>query len=118
MKDSELKYVEETAALLKTRLSDEPQEMVNQMREAEGRVGYCYYLLAQANAELDRQTSAAAEVLKAENLKAYVLEAKVEATVSGWREERDKIQGLIKALEGRTMTGLGILRYLRSLPME
>lgn len=118
MKESELKYLEETAALLRIKLADEPQEMVNQMREAEGRTGYCYYLLAQANAELDRQSDAAAEVLKAQKLCAYVLKTKVDSMVSGYREERDKIQGLIKALENRGMTGLGILRYLRSLPME
>ncbi len=119
MKPSELSYIEVVVDILKHPLSDDPPAMVNQLREAEGRVGYMYFLLASANGELDRAESVAADSFsRAEKLSAYVLEGKVNAAVSEIREQRDRIQGLIKALEGRTMTGLGILRYLRSLPQE
>ena len=118
MTKTEAEYIAATLEIIKRPLSDEAPAMVSELREAEGRVGYLYFLLAAANAELDRQTAAACEVLKAQDLKAYALEAQAEAMVSGWRKERDEIQGLIRALEGRTMVGLGILKYWKSLPQE
>jgi len=118
MKKTELAYILDTLEIMKRPLSDETPEMVGQIKEAEGRIGYLYFLLAAANADLDVQTDAAAEVLKPQGLTAYVLKSKVEAMVSGYRRERDEIQGLVKALEGRQMTGGIILKYLRNLSQE
>ena len=118
MKDSERKYVNETREGLKIKLHDEAPEMLNQAREIDGRIGYMYFLLAACNAELDRQSDAAAEVLKPQGLAAFVLKVKVEAMVSGYRQERDIVQGLIKASEGRIMLCQSILRFIKNLPIE
>jgi len=117
MKPGEQEYIDATLTIIRQTLSDEPERMVSQIKEAEARVGYCYFILSQLNAELDRAESVAADNFsRAEKLSAYVLEDKVNAAVSENRAQRDIVQGLIKSLEGRTMVGLGILRYLRSLP--
>ena len=121
MKQSELSYIDQTAEIIKSALHDDPPAMVNQLREAEGRVGYCYYLLAQADAELDNaQSQALAQIIREEGVKlpAYEKEVRVNAAVSPVREVRDRVAGIIKALEGRTMVGLGILRWKRNLPQE
>ena len=116
----EVQYVKETVEFTKKPLHDDPPTMVTQMREAQGRVGYMYFILAAANAELDRAENSAAELMTVgkEKLSAYVLEVKVRAAVSEMREFRDRVQGQIKSLEGMCMTGAVILRYLRGLPQE
>ena len=121
MKETELAYINQTVEILKISLHDDPQEITRQLREAEGRVGYCYFLLAKADAELDQAQSQQLEaIIRAEGTKlpAYEKEVRVDAQVSGVREVRDRIAGIIKALEGRTMVGLGILRWKRNLPIE
>lgn len=118
MKKSESEYISATLEIMKRPLSDEAPEMVSQIKKAEGRVGYCYFLLASADEALDKQSDAAAEVLRPQELKAYQLETKVKAMCSGYRRERDEIAGLVKSLEGRIMTGLGILKYRKGLPQE
>ena len=118
MKPSELAYVDEVYQLIGKPLSDEPELMKAQLRERYGKVGYCYRLLAIANAELDRAMDAAAELLKDEPLKAYPLEVKIKANASGQRRIRDEINGAIKTIEGDGMLGMSILRDNRRLPME
>ena len=118
MKKVEQDYVDESRSILARKLSDEAPEMLNQAREIDGRIGYLYFILAECNAELDRQSDAAAEVLKAQGLAAFVLKVKVEAMASGYRKDRDIVQGLIKASEGRIMLCQSILRFIKNLPIE
>lgn len=119
MKPSELAYLEDTYKLIQSPLSDEPEAMKRQLRERYGRVGYCYRLLAIANAELDRAESVASDSFsRAEKLSATVLEFKVKAAVSPQRQIRDEIQGVIKTIEGEAMLGMSIIKDNRRLPME
>lgn len=118
MKASELAYVDEVYRLIGKPLSDEPELMKSQLRERYGKVGYCYRLLAIADAELDVASDAAAELIKDMPLKAYAFEVKVKAMVSAQRRIRNEINGLIETIEGEAMTGMAILKNNRRLPIE
>jgi hypothetical protein len=118
MKTSELAYLEDTYKLIQSPLSDEPELMKKQLRERYGRVGYCYRLLAIANAELDNAEDAAGELIKDKPLKAYAFEAKVKAMCSAQRRIRNEFQGVIKTIEGEAMLGMSIIKDNRRLPVE
>lgn len=118
MKATELSYVSEVYQLIGKPLSEEPELMKSQLRERYGKVGYCYRLLAIANAELDNAADSAAELKKDDLLKAYAFEVKVKAMCSAQRRIRDEINGLIKTIEGESMLGMSILRDNRRLPQE
>jgi len=101
-------------------LSDEPENMWAQMREIEAKVGYLHFILAEANSFLDRAESQAVHDLNnADGKKGNTdteKKIKIAAIVCEHREFRDKVAGLIEAVQGKVMAGQTRMRYLRELP--
>lgn len=120
MKESELEYIRNTYGVIGSPLSDEPERMKAQLRERYGRVGFCYRLLAIANAQLDNAECQQLEVLQRQNqkLSAFEKETMIKAAVSPQRQVRDEIAGVIKTIEGEAMLGMAMLKDNRRLPQE
>lgn len=113
-------YLAQILALANKPLSDEPEAMWSQMKEIEAKVGYLHFILAEANSYLDRAESQAIhDMNNADGKKGNTdteKKIKVAAIVCEQREFRDKVSGLIEAVQGKVMAGQTRMRYLRELP--
>ncbi|MCK9601653.1 MAG: hypothetical protein M0R06_21605 [Sphaerochaeta sp.] len=111
----ELKVVE---GLLGRGLPDDAEGVWNALREIEAHYGRLQYLVAQADAYLDvAERRELNRVIRenTEKLAAYEKEVNVKAAVSGERQFRDYVQGLLEAVKQRVMLGQSRMRYLRDL---
>lgn len=97
-------------AVLKKRLSDEPELLIKELSEAEQWTARVHYLLAQANSYLDR---ASAWYLPEKDAIATELSRKtvLESNVAPMREMRDKIEGICTALKTRISLGQSLLKW-------
>lgn len=113
-------YLAQILTLANKPLSDEPEEMWRQMKEIEAKVGYLHFILAEVNSYLDRAESQAIhDMNNADGKKGNTdteKKIKVSAVVCEQREIRDKVSGLIEAVQGKVMAGQTRMRYLRELP--
>jgi hypothetical protein len=103
--------------LLKIPLSDEAEELMNNLRDCESNFARCQYLVAIANSYLD---IAEHEALKVVNLtlhktSAFEKDKMVAAAVTDVRCFRDVIQGLIDSINKRLVLGTTMLSYLKEL---
>ncbi len=113
-------WISDTLTLCSKPLSDEPEEMFRQLRDIDARLGYCFYILSQADSWLDREESQTLKHINDADGKRGNSDTEkkimVKAMVSEVREFRDTCEGLTKAIQNKVMLGESRLAFLRSLP--
>lgn len=99
-------------ALLKTRLSDHPEKLIQDLKEAETYYARCAYILAQANSFLDK----AGYIFlppKDENQRELDRRVTLEYKISHIREMRDKVEAMVNSIKQRLILGESLLAYSR-----
>lgn len=97
--------------ILQQRLSDEPEELIGDLQDAEAWNSRCQALLAQANSWLDRAT----HHLMTEKGSRTDFERKAElgASIAPIRLVRDVLEGFCEALKQRLILGSSLVGYHR-----
>jgi hypothetical protein len=107
-------YLSETEKILGTALSDEPEELISDMKTIEAKNSYIGRLLAQAESYLDKAT--VVYMPDKEGLTEMERKAVLNADVSDYRKWRDRIESILKSIDTRLSVGQSILRYISQRP--
>ena len=115
--NSKAKDVDFVESHLSTKLSDEPGELLNQLRDIEAWGAYMGIVESEAEAYLDRAKFVFLELPDITKVKTSKdREIALDAQIWPFRAYRDHVRVLNKAINSRIMTALGILRYMRAVP--
>lgn len=99
--------------ILKTRLKDEPEELIQDLLDAESWNNRTNYLLAEANSFLDK---AALYYLpgKDETIRELERKTMLDSSLAHIRKLRDQVEGMADALKQRLILGESILSYKKN----
>lgn len=104
--------------LLKIPLSDEAEPLWHELKAVEVWSGRLEVLIAEADAALDTvESQKLADIIRQESSKlpAYEKEVRTRAAASPERQYRDKVKGLLSAIDRRLGLGQTRMAYLRAI---
>jgi len=103
--------MEHVAVLLRTSLSDEPEELICDLMKIESRYGRTGYLLAEANSWLDR----AQRIWLPTKDRGTGFDRKIilDDDITTYRLMRDKIEAIHDAIKTRISLGQSLIAYRR-----
>ena len=99
----------EPSFLLKSMLPDAPSELELELRKIEPWYGRLTTLLAQANSHLDKAEYDAASG-RADSETMLDKKIRVKAATSEQRELRDKVKGIVDAIDNRLRLGMSLMK--------